>query len=72
MCLPFLRWVHRFNRPGGTQYVNLWEHRIRNYFIGFTELGLPTAEMETHFAELLGADLAARIISDIRREVNGE
>jgi len=72
LCLPFLRWIHRFNRPAGTIYVNLWEHRIRNYFIGFTELGLPTGEMEAHFAELLGAELAARIFSDIRRELNGE
>jgi Glycosyl transferase family 2 len=72
LCLPFLRWIHRFNRPGGIPYVNLWEHRIRNYFIGFTELGLPTDEMEAHFTELLGAELAARIFRDIRREVNGE
>ena len=71
LCLPFLRWVHRFNRPGGAQYVNLWEHRIRNYYIGFTELGLPTDEMEVHFAELLGAELAGRIFRDIRRELNG-
>jgi hypothetical protein len=27
LCLPFLRWVHRFNRPFGTQYQNSWEEQ---------------------------------------------
>lgn len=69
LCLPFLRWLHRFNRPFGLSYVNRWEDRMRNYLIGFTELGLDTAAMEAHFADLLGAETAARIFSDIRREL---
>ncbi len=69
LCLPFLRWVHRFGRPNGTPYVNRWEDRMRNYVIGFAELGLDTADMEAHFAELLGADTAARIFSEIKREL---
>jgi hypothetical protein len=69
LCLPFLRWAHRFNRPLGTQYVNRWEDRMRNYFIGFTELGLDTVEMEAHFAELLGAETAARIFGEIKNEL---
>ena len=69
LCLPSLRWIHRFGRPMGTQYVNRWEHRIRNYVIGFDELGLDTAAMEAHFAELLGAGNAARIFSEIKREL---
>ncbi|MCK5360785.1 MAG: glycosyltransferase, partial [Gammaproteobacteria bacterium] len=40
ICLPFLRWMHRFSRPMGTQYPNVWEERIRNYLIGFEEVGL--------------------------------
>jgi hypothetical protein len=35
-CLPFLRWMHRFNRPMGIPYVNTWDDRLRNYLIGFT------------------------------------
>jgi hypothetical protein len=66
LCLPFLRWLHRFARPFGTRYVNRWEDRIRNYVIGFTELGLDTAEMEAHFGQLLGAETAARIFAEIR------
>jgi len=69
LCLPFLQWLHRFSRPSGPPYVNRWEDRIRNYVIGFTELGLDTAEMEAHFAEVLGAETAARIFSNIKQEL---
>jgi hypothetical protein len=69
LCLPFLRWMHRFGRPLGAPYVNRWEHRMRNYVIGFTELGLDTAEMEAHFAELLGAETSARIFTEIKLEL---
>jgi hypothetical protein len=68
LCLPFLRWLHRFARPLGAPYTNQWRDRMRNYYIGFTELGLDTAEMEAHFADILGADNAVRIFSEIREE----
>lgn len=68
LCLPFLRWLHRFQRPMGTPYRNIWEDRIRNYMLGFHELGLPTAEIKEHFRELLGAGPADRIFDDIERE----
>jgi hypothetical protein len=67
LCLPFLRWLHRFNRPFGSSYVNIWEDRIRNYIIGFNELGLDTAEMEAHFTGLLGAETSTRIFAEIKR-----
>jgi hypothetical protein len=69
LCLPFLRWIHRFNRPLGVPYVNRWEDRIRNYVIGFTELGLDTVEMEAHFAELLGDAISARIFTETKLEL---
>jgi Glycosyl transferase family 2 len=69
LCLPFLRWMHRFDRPLDAPYVNRWEDRMRNYFIGFTELGLDTTEMEAHFAELLGAENSARIFNEIKMEL---
>ena len=49
LCLPFLRWMHRFNRPNGVPYQPKLTDRIRNYLIGFTELGLDTKEMFEHF-----------------------
>ena len=72
LCLPFLRWVHRFQRPLGPPYRNVWEDRCRNYVIGHRELGLPTSEMEAHFTELLGADHAARIFANIRSELGAD
>src|SRR5262249_49512112 len=54
LCLPFLRWMHRFNRPNGVPYVPRWEDRIRNYLIGHREFGIPTDAMEAHFTELIG------------------
>ena len=69
LCLPFLRWMHRFKRPMGTPYPNIWEDRIRNYFIGWQELGLSTEAMEAHFGQHLGAEVAARIFTTIRSEL---
>ena len=50
LCLPFLCWSHRFERPNGVKYVNRWEDRIRNYLIGWDELGMPTTELLYHFS----------------------
>jgi hypothetical protein len=53
LCLPFLRWLHRFERPNGVKYPNILLERFRNYFIGFTELGLDTKELENHFKDVI-------------------
>lgn len=53
LCLPFLRWLHRFQRPDGAPYPNSWEARIRNYAIGHKELALPMEPMIEHFTTLL-------------------
>lgn len=53
LCLPWLRWVHRFGRPKGVPYPLSVEMKLRNYIIGFTELGLDTTEAEAHFADFL-------------------
>lgn len=50
-CLPFLRWVHRFDRPRGVQYPLIIEERIRNYLVGHRELELPYDEIIEHFNE---------------------
>lgn len=38
ICLPQLRWNHRFGRPNGVPYPNVLEERIWNYFIGWLEI----------------------------------
>lgn len=50
LCLPFLRWVHRFQRPRGVPYPLRIEDRIINYFIGHLELGLDCAPIFEHFS----------------------
>lgn len=39
LCLPFLRWTHRFDRPGGVPYPIPAADRVRNYLIGWEETG---------------------------------
>jgi hypothetical protein len=38
ICLPSLKWIHRFKRPNGVPYKNLIEDRIWNYFLGWYEI----------------------------------
>lgn len=53
ICLPFLRWSHRFGRPSGIPYKCYWEDRIFNYFIGHMELGLDIQPVFDHFNSIL-------------------
>lgn len=69
LCLPFLRWLHRFARPMGVPYQVSWEDRVRNYVIGFRELGLDEAPIAAHFEELLGAEPAAKILAEVHAEL---
>ena len=55
LCHPAVRWVHRFGRPAGTSYPNVWEDRVRNYVFGWSEVGWDLASAEMHFRDLLGA-----------------
>ena len=69
LCLPFLRWAHRFGRPAGAPYPNLFEDRLRNHIIGWSELGLDIAPAEAHFRELLGEQQFEYIRRPISREI---
>lgn len=69
LCLPFLRWIHRFVRPMGTRYEVNWSDRIRNYMIGFTELGLPTEPLVDHFRQHVGAGETDRILEQVEAEL---
>ena len=37
ICLPSLKWMHRFGRPNGVKYRLILEDRIWNYFIGWLD-----------------------------------
>lgn len=71
LCLPFLRWNHRFQRPHGIRYPNIWQERIRNYVVGWTELGEDTGALEAHFRHELGADGFEQGMALIRAELDG-
>ncbi len=49
LCLPFLRWSHRFGRPGGVRYPLTKYNKVRNYVLGHQELGLDLAPVHEHF-----------------------
>jgi Coenzyme PQQ synthesis protein D (PqqD) len=57
LCHPQLGWLHRFSRPAGQSYPNIWEDRIRNYYTAWSEIGWDLAPIRSHFRELLGSDL---------------
>lgn len=38
ICLPSLKWNHRFGRPNGVKYPLILEDRIWNYFVGWLEI----------------------------------
>jgi hypothetical protein len=53
ICLPALGWGHRFHRPGGLPYPAVWQDRIRNYYVGWHEVGWATDGVDEHFREHL-------------------
>ncbi len=72
LCLPFLRWVHRFDRPLGRSYTVQWECLMRNYLIGYDELGLSATDMLRHMSEILGTEAVELILNAFRREFPGK
>jgi len=56
LCLPFLRWTHRFRRPSGAKYPLHLDDRIYNYFVGHLELGADVAPIFEHFNENTGPE----------------
>lgn len=38
ICIPQLKWMHRFSRPNGVKYPLILEDRIWNYFVGWLEI----------------------------------
>jgi len=66
MCLPFLRWVHRFDRPGGIPFNPKLEDRFRNYMIGFDEIGKDTNEVVKQFKGAISDQYVEQVKEEIR------
>lgn len=61
ICLPFLRWMHKFERPNGATYPNNLKERFRNFYIGFTELGLDKTQLLNEFKSVITQDYISSI-----------
>jgi Glycosyl transferase family 2 len=61
LCLPWLRWVHRFPRPAGVPYPALLHDKVKNYIIGHTELGLDLEPVRSHFSHRLSGEQFAAL-----------
>jgi hypothetical protein len=51
LCLPEFLWWHRFGRPDGVPYPLAIFDKVRNYCIGFNELGLSLDPVYQHFVK---------------------
>lgn len=52
ICLPWLKWLHRFSRPSGVPYPNRRKDRVKNYVRGHLELDKPVFEILQHFKSI--------------------
>lgn len=56
-CIPFLRWLHRFDRPNGAPYKPQLHDKIKNYFIACRELGSSVSDVISHFTTEIEEDI---------------
>jgi hypothetical protein len=70
LCLPFLRWYHRFhtaNKP--PRYKNDLIDRAFNYLVGFAELGVDDGECYRHFLSIGLEDYVLQRLREQARKV---
>src|SRR5215211_6583643 len=65
LCLPWLRWTHRFGRPAGIEYPLTVEEKLRNYVIGHAELGWDLTPVLNHFSEILPEDHVVAVAAEV-------
>ena len=65
LCLPWLRWMHRFGRPAGIEYPLTVEEKLRNYLIGHAELGWDPSPVLAHFSEILPEDHVVAVAAEV-------
>ena len=64
LCLPWLRWLHRFGRPAGAPYPVRLRDRITNYLIGHREVGLDETPVLEHFRDTVSEAEWAQALND--------
>jgi hypothetical protein len=65
LCLPFLRWLHRFGRPDGPAFNPSIEDKFRNYMIGFHEIGKDLTEVIDQFKGLVTDEYIAEVKKEL-------
>ena len=71
LCLPFLGWTHRFNRPFGPRYPVSVEDRVRNYLLVHDELGLDPGPAIAHLEQEFGAEHVRSLVDRVEQELRG-
>jgi hypothetical protein len=66
-CLPFLRWVHRFQRPGGATYANSGEAKATNMLLGFNEVSLPFDSVIEYYGKRTQPGFVQRMAESISK-----
>ena len=70
VCLPGLRWHHRFARPRGIPYPMNFADRVNNYLVGWRELGRDPHPIHQAFSGLLGDREYARLRGEVERRLD--
>lgn len=65
LCLPFLGWMHRFNRVNGVPYPNKLDERYRNYIIGRMELDMDFDDVDENFKDALSDEIRSSIKAEV-------
>lgn len=65
LCLPWLKWIHRFVRPRGVPYPLSLEDRFFNYVVGRQELGLPMKDVMDAFKNKLSTTKIIDLLNEI-------
>lgn len=65
LCLPFLRWMHRFGRPSGIPYPMTLNNKIRNYIIGFTDLNIQLDPVYEHFKDSISRESFLALVKEV-------
>lgn len=72
LCLPGLKWAHRFGRSQEPPYPAYKIDVCRNYMIGHRELGLDETRLLEHFKDDLPIDVLLDVIKDVDLTMAGE
>ena len=68
ISLPFLKWLHRFERPNGVKYELTVENKLRNYVLEFTELDLDMTPLKHHFC--VESNVSEELFNSFVQEAN--